>query len=246
MKRSILGFVVSFVLAMLLLGVVWATFPGSASPDSLRGATFAQMEQATKDMESYPFVSALDENSQVRSWRTWIDDRSAKSSIFMIGANRMQGKLLILSAAVIGGIFLAFLVRIIAKVVFSKPRAQALSPLLGRLALLLFGAFIVAFLLPVAIANHPMALIFSIPLAIGFGIASTGKDPPPAPSPPILAGVGPFAPPGHGQGGFPQGGFPGGQGGYPQGGQGGFPQGGQGGFSQGGPPHGGWPGQGGS
>lgn len=37
------------------------------------------------------------------------------------------------------------------------------------------GAFVVSFLLPVAICNHPTALVFSIPLAIGFTIALDRK-----------------------------------------------------------------------
>jgi len=267
----VIGFVVAFALAVAVLVPVWAMFPASASPDRFNAATTRQdFQRAAADLEAYPFVSIIDENAQMWSWRSWAKEGGTGASTWRIGAERMQGKLLKLTGAVFGGIVLAFLVRLIAKAVFSKP-AQGYSYFRGRLALILFGAFLISFLLPVGICNSPGALIFSIPLLIGFIIASTGKDPaaqPAAPAP-IPYGVGPFGPPGQGgypqggypQGGYPQGGYPQGaspqgaspQGGYPQGGypqgaspQGGYPQGaspqGQGGYpqGQGGPPQGGW------
>lgn len=231
MKRSVVGFLVAIALAVAILVPVWALFPSAALPQNLTFATSAQMRSATEALEAYPFVTMLDETSQVRSWRLWVDDGTAKSTIFLIGANRMQGKLVKLTAAVFAGILLAFVVRIVAKFVFTKARGY--NFLLGRLALLLAGAFIVSFLLPVAICNHPTALVFSLPLAIGFGIASTGKDPQSGSqgSAPIPQGAVPFGPPpGYGaQGGQP--GY-GAQPGYgPQGGQPGYgAQGGQPGY----------------
>lgn len=254
MLRSVIGFLVSIVLAVALLVPTWVTFPTSAMPWNLQYASFEKMERATRDLEAYPFLTVLDERVQAASWRAWIDDRSAKSEIFLIGANRMTLKLAKLSAAVFGGILLAFVVRWIAKAVFSRVRGY--SRLTGRLALILMGAFVLSFLLPVVIANHPGALLYSVPLLVGFVIASTGKDPQAAQQDaqvaPIPYGVGPFGPPpGHGahggQGAYPgYGASPGGQGAYP-GGQGAYPggqvasPGGPGPGPQGGP----WGGQGG-
>lgn len=212
--RAVVGFLVSIALAICLLGATWATYPSSALPWNLETARFAQMEQAANGLEAYPFLTMIDERAQAASWSAWIQDRSAKSEIFRLGANRMLQKLVKLSAAVIGGILLAFSVRFVAKAVFGKARGH--NWLLGRLALVLIAAFVVSFLLPVAVANHVMTMIYSLPLLIGFIIASTGKDkqaPPPA-APPY--GAGPFGPPpGYGpQGSYPQGPYSGGPGPY--------------------------------